>query len=278
MMNLRKIISKLFEYIPLKTIKPSDQTIDVVIPIIKKDLPILPLCIKGIKECVLHHIRAIYIVAPDVNEIIDFCEHEHLIYVSEKSVLGIEPKDINLIIANPNGSVCDRSGWLFQQLLKLSGRIGTCENYLCIDADHILIQPHSFIDQRQTPIFYMSSENHLPYYKNITILTGIKEFSCLSYVSHKMLFNKSELNKLQLEIKKHTGKNWITAIVDYYNRNEGADFSEFELYGNFIKKKRLRPWKQISLTYDEKIDYKSLFQKYGKKFKSITFPYYLNSF
>lgn len=66
-------------------------------------------------------------------------EH-HLIFVDENEVLPITKKDINYICKDGR----DRSGWLFQQLLKLAGNIGTCENFITIDSDHILLKPHTF--------------------------------------------------------------------------------------------------------------------------------------
>ena len=47
---------------------------DVVIPIIAKDLRILPLCLEGVRRCVAHPIKQIYIVAPSQPEIIEFCD------------------------------------------------------------------------------------------------------------------------------------------------------------------------------------------------------------
>lgn len=187
----RRILYKLFSHIWLPQIPISnDAEIDVVIPIIEKDLKILPLCFEGIKACVNNKIKDIYIVAPRINEeIIVFCEKHQVKYVDESTVIGITPKDINLMVEGVNGTCINRSGWLFQQLLKLSGNIGTCENYLCIDSDHILVRPHTFVDKNNIPVFYMSAECHEPYYENIRKISSTKKMSYLSYVAHKMLFN-----------------------------------------------------------------------------------------
>jgi hypothetical protein len=274
--HIRTVTGRLFELCKQRNILPSSEPIDVVIPLIKKDLSILPLCLQGVRNCVSHPIRGIYIVAPEIDEIKEFCKREKLIYTSEKTVLGIGPEDINLLVTTPNGQQRNRSGWLFQQILKLCGKVGTCQNYLCIDSDHILLQPHPFVNEQNSPVFYMSSEKHVPYYKTITALTGQRWFSCLSYVAHKMLFNKETLEMLHAKIEKHTGKNWIQAVVDSYDRNENSGFSEFELYGNFVKKKLFRPWTQIALGYDKLDSYDALCVRYGKRYKAITFPSYLS--
>lgn len=269
---VRKIISKIFSYIPLPSLVPSDDPIDVVIPIISKDLKILPLCLEGIKACVTNKIANIYVVAPKIDDIVSFCNSEGLIYIDETSVLGITPNDLNLVINNGDGTTTNRSGWLFQQLLKLSGTIGTCENYLCIDADHILVKSHVFVTKDGLPVFYMSPELHLPYYKSIKKLSNITEFNLLSYVAHKMVFNKKQLMMMHKEIENKTGKEWKKAILDNYDRTQGAGFSEFEFYGNFIEKKHHRPWNHCYFSYKDVQAYPQLYQKYGKRYHCITFP------
>ncbi|MBO7051794.1 MAG: hypothetical protein J6W24_03920, partial [Prevotella sp.] len=55
-----------------------------------------------------------------------------------------------------------------------------------------------------------------------------------------------------------------------------ADFSEFELYGNFVPKeeKVLRPWLQKLLRYKDLADYETLQRKWAKSRMSLTFPAY----
>ncbi len=275
-MILHEIVSKLFEYIDFQEIKPSTQEIDIVIPIVRKDIAILPLCIEGIKSCVSHPVKAIYIVAPDDEEIISFCKANGIKYIDERSVLGFGPKEVNLIVTNSAGITENRSGWLFQQLLKLSGKVGTCDNYLCIDSDHILMRPHTFIDENERPVFYLTSQKHKAYYENLSRLVDLDKYTFLGYVAHKMIFNRQNLEKLHQMIKQKNGKDWMQAIIDGYDRTQGSGFSEFELYGNFVSEKKFLPWKQKKLRYKDLSDYQTLKRRYGKRFRSVTFPEYLN--
>lgn len=272
----RQAFSRLWEMLPQKSVKASDEPIDVVIPIISKDLAILPLCLQGVRKNICHPIKAIYIVAPNDQEIVDFCKKEQLIFVEESTIFHFPPKHLGLVVTRPDGRVVDRSGWLFQQLVKLSGAVGTCEYFLCIDADHILISPHVFLDKQGTPIFYMSEECHTAYYKNIRKLMGKPYHSLLSYIDHKMLFSKKELAKLRKEIEKaNHQQEWKEAIVSSYDRTDTSGFSEFELYGSFVSKKRQLPWRQKKLAYKDMADFDTLTQKYSGKYLSITFPCYL---
>lgn len=271
----RKRLLKLFSKIWLPGLKPSRTEIDVVIPVIRKDLKILPLCLEGLKQSVTNKIRAIYLVSPLDEEIISFCKTHDLEFLDEKAVMGFDASALQLEIIGPGGETANRSGWLFQQLIKLSGRIGTCDNYLCIDADHILLKPHTFLSSREKPVFYMSEENHIPYYRNIRLLFPDMKLSALSYVAHKMIFNKKELTRLHNAIEEKTGKKWMEGIIENYDRKEMSGFSEFELYGNFIKEKHIRPWKQKAFSYKDISDYASL-QKRLRKYASLTFPAYWN--
>ena len=254
---------------------PSLQEIDVVIPIVAKDLHILPLCLEGVRQQVSHHIKDIYIVAPAEQDIVSFCETNNLHFVNETSVLGFSPKELNIVITNPDGTTRNRSGWLFQQLIKLSGKVGTCQHYLCIDADHVLIRPHVFLTDDNKTVFYMSYEEHKPYYENIHKLMPGLQLDTLSYVDHKMLFDKEQLKRLHNALSQQTGDSWIDAIINNYDRTNFAGFSEFELYGNFIQNKERRPWLQKRLSYNHIADYATLQRKWSGSRWSLTFPEYM---
>lgn len=274
MSQARKIRYRLFAWKHFPELKPSREPIDVVIPIIAKDLRILPLCLQGVRCCVAHPIKDIYIVAPDVAEIRDFCASNGLLFVDETSVFGYSPKSLQLI-TNKNG---DRSGWLFQQFVKLSGAIGTCRHYLCIDADHVLIRPHVFLTEEQQTVFYMSYEEHQPYYDLIHRLLPSLSLDHLSYVDHKMLFDKEQVRALQQALSDgNGGKPWQTVILDTIDRDTHSGFSEFETYGNFVTDKVLRPWLQKRLPYGKLADYETLRRKYQSGRWSLTFPEYMNA-
>lgn len=273
MSQLRKIRYRLFAWRKHPALAPSKEPIDVVIPVIAKDLQILPLCLEGVRHCVAHPIQDIYLVAPADDRIVSFCRQHGLQFVDETSLFGFSPKDLDIQVRDSHGKVRDRSGWLFQQLVKLSGRVGTCQHYLCIDADHVLIRPHTFLTADGKTVFYMSYEEHPPYYENIHRLLPGLPLSTLSYVDHKMLFDKEQLERLHQALG---GSEWIKTIRDSYDRTCHAGFSEFELYGNFVQEKVLRPWLQKRLPYNKMADFASLQRRWSASRWSLTFPDYIN--
>jgi len=275
MSQLRKIRYRLFAWKRFPQLQSSAEAIDVVIPIVGKDLRILPLCLEGVYHCVAHPIQQIYIVAPAQDEIVCFCEEHGLQFVDEREVFGFGPKELNLQILHADGSQSNRSGWLFQQLIKLSGRVGTCQHYLCIDADHVLIRPHVFLTQDNKTVFYMSYEEHQPYYDNIHRLLPDLVLDKLSYVDHKMLFDKQQVERLHQALTQGTGLSWTDVVLKSYDRSSFAGFSEFELYGNFVVDKVQRPWLQKRLPYKKMADYDTLQRQWSRSRWSLTFPDYM---
>lgn len=253
--------------------RPAEVPIDLVMPVCEKDLEILPLALEGVRHQVQHPIAAIYIVAAPSPVVEAFCREHGCHFVDERTVLGYDARSLNVKIT-PSGR--DRSGWIFQQLLKLSGCIGTSDYFLTMDSDHILLRPHTFLAEDRRTVFYGSRECHIPYYANMKRLIGLEANSRLSYVAHKMLFSRSELAELRSEIERKQGMPWDQAILASLDRTVLSGFSEFELYGNFVpaERKLQLPWRAHSLTHDHLADYETLCRRYSWRFAAVTFPDY----
>jgi hypothetical protein len=263
----------LFKDTPLKPSK--DDSIDVIIPVIRKDLAILPLTIEGVRKNVNHPVTAVYIVAPAEEEIKQFCRMHDLVFVDEKSVLGYNPQNIHFVTKEG----VNRGGWIFQQLLKLSGNIGTNRRFLVIDADHVLLKPHTFITDQHKYVFYHSDDCHLQYYKTIKALTGKTQYSILSYISHKMIFDKVLLNQLKKSLEAYNGVPWDQAIISSIDDSDYSPFSEYELYGLYVPsdQKVHRTWKQKGLKYEDIDTFRHLSEnKAYSRYWSLTFPSYVN--
>lgn len=255
------------------TIDASTEPIDVVIPMIPKDMDVLPLCLEGIRKNVANKIENIYIISPFNDKLSNYCKSEGLVFVNENDVLGYSAKDINFITDKGK----DRSGWIFQQFLKLSGNVGTCRRYITIDSDHILLNRHVFLTNEDKYVFYLSTEFHLQYHLINKRLLGAFHLPLFSYVAHKMIFDKVELDKLKNRVEKKTGKRWDYAILDNLDKSAGAPFSEFEFYAGSLNKdqKCTYMWNQKALERNQMSDFQHLSEEYSD-YLSITFPDYLN--
>ncbi|WP_068774828.1 DUF6492 family protein [Paenibacillus sp. FJAT-26967] len=204
--------------------------IDVIIPAIDKDLATLPHVIDGIRKYVKHKIGHIFIISPDSPRIKSLCLRKKCKFVHENSVLPITKRHIHY-----RNHKWDRSGWLFQQLLKLSAdKISTQRYFLVMDADTVLIRPHTFLENGKT-IFYTRSRSHQAYFKVHTKLLGQKTFAARSFVNHYMLFDSRKLRHLKQEIEAQSGTAWYKAILRKIDKTYKFSFSEFETYGNFVR-------------------------------------------
>lgn len=203
--------------------------IDVVIPAIEKDLGTLPFVIDGVRRHVKHPIGQIMIVSPNSPKIKQLCSRKGCTFIDENTVLPITKKHIHY-----RSKTWDRSGWLYQQLLKLgSDSLGAQKYVLVIDADTVMIRPHTFRTGGKT-VFYCRSWSQNEYFKTYRKLLGKKAASPASFVTHYMLFDKAKLARLKkaMEAKHHTS--WYSAIIRSTDKSKQFGFSEFETYGNFL--------------------------------------------
>ncbi|TXK84817.1 DUF6492 family protein [Paenibacillus sp. N3.4] len=249
----------------------SKTQIDVLIPAIEKDLGTLPYVIDAVRKYVKHPIGQFLIVSPRSAKIMDMCKRKGCTFVDENKVLPITKKDIHY-----QSKTWDRSGWLFQQLLKLNGdKLCRSKFYLVIDADTVLIRPHIFRANQKT-LFYCRNWSQEEYFKTYRKLLGRKKSSSSSFVTHYMLFEKSKLVKLKKAIEAKHQTSWYKAILRSMNKSRQFAFSEFETYGNFlhsaypgqlILKKALNKGLHMNVTQIPK----SKVSQLAKSYRSISF-------
>ncbi|MES2486220.1 MAG: DUF6492 family protein [Bacteroidota bacterium] len=274
--NIFKINYKSYQFF----IEPgihSATPLDVVIPVIEKDLDILPHVIAGVRRYLKHPLGNIYIVAPNSEKIINEASKGGAVFVNENDVCAVSKQDINFVV---NGK--DRSGWIYQQILKLNfDKIVAEENFLVIDADTVFVSNMCF-EKRGRHYFDFSDEYHAPYHEAYKILTGYDRSMPVSFVSHYMLFNKQKLQQLKQHIEVNTGKPLLEAIKSIKERVlDYSSFSEYETYANFCihkfpKQHTIRYWFNKSCRQGDIIDIKILREKSKNLWKSLSFHSHSN--
>lgn len=214
------------------------EPVDVVIPSTHKDLDTLNLCIQGIREnCA--QIRRIIVVSkePLTDQAEWFCED------------NFPFKKIEVMNALCEGNVCEwRSGWYYQQLLKLYSSFvipNISSNVLILDSDTVFLNPVTFINEKGEPLYNIGSEHYSPYFSHLNkLLPGLKKvFSEYSGITHHMLFQKTVLEDLFFQVEKyHKNVFWkaFCYCVDHdHVLDSGA--SEYELYFNFLFSRSSKP-------------------------------------
>lgn len=215
--------------INLKENIASQIPIDICIPLSKKDLKKAEPVIVAARKHIKHPINKIYIIGDKAPEILDFCKKMDVSFIDELTVLGYGKTKIDYVV---NG--IDRSGWLFQQLLKLnSDRFVEMENYLILDADTEFVRPRIFLHKGKS-ILDQSEERHEPYHQTYYKLMGKQSISKLSFVTHYMIFNKLKVNELKRDIENIHQQSWDAAILQLSDYSSPSGFSEYELYGNYL--------------------------------------------
>jgi hypothetical protein len=253
----------------------SNVIIDIIIPVVEKDLSTLPLAIRSLRENVKHPIAEIIVVGPKSEKIKLLCNEEDCRYLNEETILPITKDSINYTV---NG--VRRSGWLFQQLLKLSGdEVSSKEYFLAADADTILIRPHTFLNNKGKVLLLYSDEHHLPYFEAYNQLTGLRAQSPVSFVSHYMLFHKPKLRALKKMIEEKNDMKWYDAIIRCTNKAEMSGFSEYETYGNFVLSTypgsvRMMYSFNLRLSRSKVEELPQLTEELGHRYRSISFHEY----
>jgi len=247
--------------------------IDIVIPTVSKDFEILALALESLKF-VCQPINKIYIVAPRDEKIEKFCAEKKLIFVDEISVLGFGKNYINYCVDGK-----DRSGWLFQQLLKLSGdQFVEMDNYLVVDSDTVYVSPNCFMRDDEY-VFYANEEWHQPYFDSFKKLFGYRAPTKWSLTSHMMIFNKAFLGKMKQELERHSRQKWFDAYISTSSSTETSCVSDYETYANWVlhnypEKVHIKPFYNRNVLRSEKDSLTTLSETY-KLQHSISFHSYL---
>lgn len=254
--------------------------IDVLIPAIEKDLPNLPFAIDSLRKMVRHPIGRIYVVSPRSRSIEQLCRTKGCTFVDENTVLPLTVKDIRY-----RSSRWNRSGWMFQQLLKLSGdAVVSSRRFLVTDADTVLIRPHMFRSGDKT-VFYSREWSQPEYFRAHRRLLGQRARAPRSFVAHYMLLDKVWLKRLKAAIEAKHRMPWYEAILKHIDTSRMYAFSEFETYGNFLYSRSpgkviFRPTKNKPLQTNISRLSAGRIKRLSRQYRSLSFHkrkgYYLN--
>jgi hypothetical protein len=255
----------------------SQEMIDVIIPATDKDSKILPYTIDGIFKYIRHPINKVIVISPYSREILHICSQKNCQFIHEDSILPLTRKDIPYEV---NG--LDRSGWLFQQLLKLAAdSLSQAKYYLILDADTVLIRPQVFeIDGKV--VFLHSDEHHQPYFDLYYKLFSRKTKSNLSFVCHHMLFEKNKICELKKEIEiRYPGNRWYEILLSQIDRSNASSMSEYELYGqwmlqNYSEKIIREYWFNRGFAVKMLKDIDVLIEELSTEYRSLSFHSYLD--
>ena len=251
----------------------SSLRLDVVFCSIERDLLTLKYSLKSIRKYLMHPINKVYVVAPNSEKIIDFCKKNNCIFINEEENFPFELSQINYEVMINNRKY-DRSGWLFQQFLGLSGDL-FCEesNYLLFDSDTVLTRPQTF-EYKGRCIFNYADTVHKSYFIAYEKLFGRKPICPASLTSHMMIINKDYLKDMKRAIKNYTGNNWYDEIISMIDNSIPSLCSDYENYAQFVLSEHKDTF-LLSYWYNESLFRSDLNGSHvDNKIKSISYHHY----
>lgn len=207
-----------------KSIIPtSDIDIDVVIPLVEKDLQVVKYTIEAIRKFVGHKIGRIYLISPESDKMRLFAKEYDCTFVLEDHVL-------------PSDEIKKYVGWIIQQFLKLNAdKVVNNNHYLVVDADTIFLRPLVFEEEGTYLVnaHWDVSSNR----KRVTskLLGNTKVFK-YDLVSHNMLFSKEILAGMKKHIENRFQKRWDLAALELFREDKDNlnGFAEYDLYMTYL--------------------------------------------
>lgn len=167
-------------------------------------------------------------------------ENVQIIFMDEDSVFpGLTINSIKSIMTDISGDD-KRSGWYFQQFLKMAyAFISNTQNYLIWDADTIPLNKLSFKRDNDKLVFTMKTEYHKPYFDTIDSLLGYQKRIDRSFIAEHMMIDSDIMKHLIWMIDgnaKLQGNSFFEKIMRCIKISDlkGSGFSEFETYGTFV--------------------------------------------
>jgi len=213
---------------------------DVIIPLTKKNLDTIKYTISYIKKN-LKHRNIILIGSASIEQ---ECSMKDCKFLDENKVFeNVNYSVIEKLIISKNMYAKRRTGWYFQQFIKMSYSM-VCEDdyYIVWDADTIPLRSINMFDENSVPYFDVKEEYHKPYFTVLNKLFDgeIKRYDVQkSFISEHMLINVQYMKNLIADIERNSkleGHYYFEKIINsiYPFDLLKSGFSEFETYGNYV--------------------------------------------
>lgn len=213
--------------------KINNSDFDIIIPLGPNDLNKIEIMFNNTKKNIIGY-NKIYIVTNKSN--FNKLEKYENINLIDEDIFDF---NINYINSFKNNTDKKRSGWYFQQLIKLYASFYIQEllpNYLVIDSDTNFLNPTKFFDNA-LPLYNFGTENHKPYFTHMQkIHPSLYKKSNVSGICHHMMFQKNIIQQLFYLVESYHNKKFYEIFLENVLNNEwpNSGASEYELYFNYL--------------------------------------------
>lgn len=244
--------------------------IDVVIPCHAKDIPILDLCIEGIKANG-EGVRNVYVISKERYT-------DRAAWVDE-ALFPFTLLDVTSLIVHNNWLAekllkldANKAGWVYQQLLKLYAPLvlpDLSPNILIVDADTVFLNPVTFLSPEGIPQYEAGGDIHVNYIRFMhKFLPGSLPANLQSGMCHHMLFQRPVVEDLISLIENYHQMPFWKAFCTCTDLLRLHLPSEYEIYFYFIS---TRPHELREIKWDNISDPDDIpkYQKSGYHFVSL---------
>ena len=251
----------------------NDIPIDIVIPVIERDLEVLEHGIVAAKNLIGHKINKIFLVAPPNSEKISaFAQKHNCVLFDENEVI-------------PHPDVKLYGGWYMQQFIKLNAdTIVEQPHYLVFDADTVFLRPNVFVDDDHPDgdhyILNIHSTCHCPRKVLASKWFGNTHAYKYDFVPHHMFFSTKVLGQMKKHLENRYHKPWFKVFLDDFKKDKDTlkAFSEFELYATYLteftdEKIHFVSSANIGVLRNRISAIDSLKAAYANDYKSLSFHY-----
>lgn len=176
---------------------------------------------------------SVYLVVPD-SQVNEFLAHasEDVVVVNESIIMPGWCVDR---VGRKLGVYSWRAGWYYQQFLKLNfANFLECESYVIWDADTVMLQEFDFVLDGRVQM-NSSVRFNKPYFDTYKRLFNQSPPVEKSLISQFMFIDTAILSEMQGAIRKNfSASDWVDAVLDQLPLSSPSEFSEYEVYGNYM--------------------------------------------
>ncbi|WP_462374527.1 DUF6492 family protein [Segatella buccae] len=232
--------------------------VDIIIPIAMNDLDSLRMSLPFIKKY-LPWKRIIIIAKKEMQNYLSELSDSIKFYDEDKLLNGLTFDNVKSIIFNIYPKAVRRTGWYFQQFLKLAYAY-SCndEYYLTWDSDTLPLKEITFWDNEGKPFldYVPMPYGDNDYFKLLTKLppTFAHQNEKLSFITEHMLFHSATVKNMINEIENSIaldGDTFYKKTIRSIDKDKLnlSGFSEFETYAAYVQNTSdryvLRLWKNL---------------------------------
>lgn len=205
---------------------------EYLLPVSKRDIEIANITIQSILR---NNTNSKIIVLTKTENTNLFINPNTTILDEDKIIDGLSFDSIRVYLKSLFDST-ERTGWYFQQFLKMAYSLISEGDYIIWDSDTFMLKNISFVVNNQQILYYKNVIEHESYKRTFnSLLPDVTFIKDRSFVNEIMYVDKSVMIDIISSIESRFSKPFYQAILDNICSSDYfAGFSEYATYSNYV--------------------------------------------